>query len=87
MSPWYTDGTPTFRFLFWLVLVRCADFRYATNGRPRKESEAAMFTGPNTIAIKLGDYLQGTAEGPLGIGALLLILCGIAALALLARRA
>ena len=27
-----------------------------------------MFAGPNTIAIKLGDYLQGTAEGPLGIG-------------------
>ena len=32
-----------------------------------------MFNGPNTIVIKLGDYLQGTAEGPLGIGALLLI--------------
>jgi len=27
-----------------------------------------MFGGSNTIAIKLGGYLQGTAEGPLGIG-------------------
>jgi uncharacterized integral membrane protein len=45
-----------------------------------------MFAGPNTIAIKLGDYLQGTAEGPLGIGALLLVLFGVAALALMARR-
>ena len=32
-----------------------------------------MLTGPNTIAIKLGDFLQGSAEGPLGIGALLLV--------------
>ena len=45
-----------------------------------------MFAGPNTIAIKLGDYLQGTAEGPLGIGALLIILfCG-AVLFVMARR-
>jgi hypothetical protein len=28
-----------------------------------------MFAGLNTIAIKLGDYLQGTAEGPLGLDA------------------
>lgn len=46
-----------------------------------------MFTGPNTIAIKLGDYLQGSAKGPLGIGALLIILFCIAALVVLARRA
>lgn len=45
-----------------------------------------MFAGPNTIAVKLGDYLQGTAEGPLGIGALLIILVCIAALVLTARR-
>jgi hypothetical protein len=24
-----------------------------------------MFAGPNTIAINLGNYLQGKAEGPL----------------------
>ena len=46
-----------------------------------------MFAGPNTIAIKLCDCLQGTAEGPLGIGALLIILVCIAALVLMARRA
>jgi len=46
-----------------------------------------MLTAPNTIAIKLGDYLQGTAEGPLGIGALLIVLFCIVALVLMARRA
>jgi uncharacterized integral membrane protein len=46
-----------------------------------------MFAGPNTIAIKLGDYLQGTAEGPLGIGALLIILLCLVALVVMARRA
>jgi len=45
-----------------------------------------MFAGPNKLAIKLGDYLQGSAEGPLGIGALLIILFCIVALALRARR-
>jgi uncharacterized integral membrane protein len=52
-----------------------------------KESEATMFAGPNTIAIKFGNYLQGTAKGPLGIGALLIILLGVAALVLVSRRA
>jgi hypothetical protein len=32
-----------------------------------------MLTVQNTIGIKLGNVLQGTAEGPLGIGGLLLI--------------
>lgn len=45
-----------------------------------------MFAGPNTIAIKLGDYLQGTAEGPLGIGALLIIMFCVLALVGMARR-
>jgi uncharacterized integral membrane protein len=45
-----------------------------------------MFAGPNTIAIKLGDYLQGTAEGPLGIAALLIIVFCIVALAVMPRR-
>jgi hypothetical protein len=40
-----------------------------------------MFVGPNTIAIKLEDYLQGTAEGLLGIGALLLIALALIAFA------
>jgi hypothetical protein len=31
-----------------------------------------MLVVPNTIGIKLGNILQGTAEGPLGITALLL---------------
>jgi hypothetical protein len=45
-----------------------------------------VFAGPNTIAIKLGDYLQGTAEGPLGIGALLLIFLTAFAIAEIRRR-
>ena len=32
-----------------------------------------MLAVHNTISIKLGDSLQGNAEGPLGIGALLVI--------------
>jgi hypothetical protein len=32
-----------------------------------------MLAVQNTISIKLGDSLQGSAEGPLGIGALLVI--------------
>ena len=32
-----------------------------------------MLTVQNTIGIKLANALQGTAEGPLGIGALLVI--------------
>jgi hypothetical protein len=35
--------------------------------------EVAMFTVQNSIAIQLGSLAQGSAEGPLGIGALLLI--------------
>jgi uncharacterized integral membrane protein len=35
--------------------------------------EAAMLAVQNTIGINLGNILQGHAEGPLGIGALLLI--------------
>jgi uncharacterized integral membrane protein len=50
------------------------------------ESEATMFAGPNTIGIKLGDYLQGTAQGPLGIGALLLILLTALVIAEIRRR-
>jgi hypothetical protein len=45
-----------------------------------------MFAGPNTIAIKLAGYLHGSAEGPLGIGALLIILFCIAALVVMTRR-
>jgi hypothetical protein len=45
-----------------------------------------MFDGPNTIAIKLGNCLQGTAEGPLGIGALLIIMFCIFAVVVMARR-
>jgi hypothetical protein len=32
-----------------------------------------MLTVQNAIGIKLGNFLQGSAEGPLGIGALLII--------------
>jgi len=32
-----------------------------------------MLTVQNTIAIKFGNYFEGSAEGPLAIGALLLI--------------
>jgi hypothetical protein len=32
-----------------------------------------MLAVQNTIGIKLGNVLQGSAEGPLGIGALLVI--------------
>jgi hypothetical protein len=32
-----------------------------------------MLAVQNAIGIKLGNVLQGTAEGPLGIGALLVI--------------
>jgi hypothetical protein len=35
----------------------------------------------NTIALKLGNVLQGSAEGPLGIGALLVIVIAVIALA------
>jgi hypothetical protein len=45
-----------------------------------------MFAGPNTIAIKIGDYLQGTAEGPLGIGALLVVFLTAFAIAEIRRR-
>jgi hypothetical protein len=45
-----------------------------------------MFAGPNTIAINLGDYLQGKAEGPLGISALLIIFVVIVLAAELRRR-
>jgi hypothetical protein len=38
-----------------------------------------MLTVQNTIAIKLGNSLQGSAEGPLGIGALLLIVFAVLA--------
>jgi uncharacterized integral membrane protein len=38
-----------------------------------KQLEVAMLAVQNTISIKLGDSLQGNAEGPLGIGALLVI--------------
>jgi hypothetical protein len=41
-----------------------------------------MLTVQNTIALKLGNVLQGSAEGPpLGIGALLVIVIAIIALA------
>jgi hypothetical protein len=40
----------------------------------------------NTVAIKLGSVLQGSADGPLGIGALLLIAFALIALAALWRR-
>ena len=39
-----------------------------------------MLAVQNTIGIKLGNFLQGNAEGPLGIGALLLITVLVAAL-------
>jgi hypothetical protein len=42
-----------------------------------------MLTVPNTIAIKLGSVLQGSAEGPLGIGALLLIVAAVLAIAVI----
>jgi hypothetical protein len=45
-----------------------------------------MFAGPNTIAIKIGDYLQGTAEGPLGIAALLVVFLTAFAIAEIRRR-
>lgn len=45
-----------------------------------------MFAGPNTIAINLGDYLQGKAEGPFGIAALLMIFIVIVAATELHRR-
>jgi uncharacterized protein (TIGR03382 family) len=38
-----------------------------------KQLEVAMLAVQNTIGIKLGNVLQGSAEGPLGIGALLAI--------------
>jgi uncharacterized integral membrane protein len=41
-----------------------------------------MFAVQNTIGINLGNVLQGHAQGPLGIGALLLI----AAMVLIALR-
>jgi uncharacterized integral membrane protein len=44
--------------------------------------EVAMLAVQNTIGINLGNVLQGHAEGPLGIGALLLI----AAMVLIASR-
>jgi hypothetical protein len=37
-----------------------------------------MLAVQNTISIKLGDSLQGSAEGPLGIGALLVIAMPVA---------
>jgi uncharacterized integral membrane protein len=45
-----------------------------------------MLAVPNTIGIKLGDFLQGNADGPLGIGALLLIVLALIALTALRRR-
>jgi hypothetical protein len=38
-----------------------------------KTLQAAMLAVQNTIGINLGNVLQGYAEGPLGIGALLVI--------------
>ena len=32
-----------------------------------------MLTAQNAIGIKLGNALQGTAEGPLGIGAFMVV--------------
>jgi hypothetical protein len=32
-----------------------------------------MFNIPNAIKIELGNVLQGSAEGPIGIGALVII--------------
>ena len=32
-----------------------------------------MLAVQNTIALKFGNYFEGSAEGPLGIGALLLV--------------
>jgi uncharacterized integral membrane protein len=39
-----------------------------------------MLTVQNTIAIKFGNSFEGSAQGPLGIGALLLITVLVAAL-------
>lgn len=49
------------RFNVHLHFIRCvADFFDLPRMGSLEESEATMFTGPNTIAIKLGDYLQGS---------------------------
>jgi hypothetical protein len=37
-----------------------------------------MLAVQNTISIKLGDSLQGNAEGPLGMGVLLVIVMLVA---------
>jgi uncharacterized integral membrane protein len=38
------------------------------------KSEATMLDVNNVIAIRIGDFIQGKAEGPLGIAALLAII-------------
>jgi hypothetical protein len=40
-----------------------------------------LLTVQNSLGLKFGNILQGTAEGPLGIGALLLIAMALIALA------
>ena len=40
-----------------------------------------MLTVQNTISITLGNVLRGSADGPLGIGALLIIVLAVIALA------
>jgi hypothetical protein len=46
-----------------------------------------MLDVPNTIGIKFGNILQGTAEGPLGIIALLVLaLAALVAIELRQRR-
>jgi hypothetical protein len=45
-----------------------------------------MFAGPNSIAINLGNYFQGSAEGPLSTGGLLIIVFCVIALAVVFRR-
>lgn len=65
--------------------VRCRVLQRATNRRPH-ESQAIMFAGPNSIAINLGNYFQGSAEGPLSTGGLLIIVFCVIALAVVFRR-
>lgn len=39
-----------------------------------------MFTQSSSLGIEIGGYLKGSAEGPLGIGALLIIVLALIAI-------
>jgi hypothetical protein len=54
-------------------MVRCSRSPPAINGRPLNQRRSKVLLEPNALSVTIG-WLHASAQGPLGIGALLLLL-------------